>query len=71
VVASVVAVLETVVESVVLIPHPAPILLCDIFSNEDESDFFGDDFVKFSGVPSSGVLHSIGDREVFKDAGVI
>jgi hypothetical protein len=69
VVASVVAVLETVVASVALLP--AHILLCDIFSKEDESDFFGVVFVKLSGVLSSGVQHSMGDREVFNEAGLI
>lgn len=62
------AVLETVVASVAL---AFPTNLCEIFSREEERDFLGDDLVKFSTVSSSGVLCSIGERDVVSDAGVI
>jgi hypothetical protein len=68
VVASVVAVLETVVASVVLTPLSH---LCEMCSSDDDNDFLLRDLIVELDNSSLVVVHSIGDKDVCRDGGVI
>lgn len=67
--ASVVAVLETVVASVVLTPLSPH--LCEMCSSDDDNDFLLRDLVVELDNSSLVAAHSIGDKDVCRDGGVI